>query len=351
MNIKKIGSGVAKGVGGLLGLAVLIAWSGGCFGHKTAPGKVAFEEGFAFPAGAAVYRVAVTQQAARVDVVGTVKSEMEIHLSSRLSAYVSGVHASAGDRVTKGQVLVTLDDRELKEQLAGARAQQAQAEAEFARVTKLLEARAATEQALTAAKSAFDGASAQVKSIDVMLTFTEIRSPIDGRVTDRRIETGDLANPGQVLLSVYDPVRLRLEAAVPVRLIERLGMEKSVDVQLDRPNRLLKGRVSGVVGEVDSMSRTQIAKVSLDEAGDVLPGTFGRLWIYEEPRAVMLAPSSSVYRVGQLEYVQVRKGDRVVRRLVKTGPGDGSFVEVLSGLSAGDSVLLNPVMTGDGKEG
>lgn len=351
MNIRKIVGTAAKVVGGLAGLAVLVAWSGGCFSHKTAPGKVSHEPGIPFPEGAQTHRVVVTQHASRIDVVGTVRSEEEVHLSARLGAYVSGVHASAGERVTKGQVLVTLDDRDMKEQLAAARAQLALAESEHERVRKLVEARASTEQALTAAKSAFDAAVAQVKRAEVMLTYAEIRSPMDGRVTDRRIEVGDLANPGQVLLTVYDPLRLRLEAAVPVRLTRRIPAGGAVEVQVGEDRVVARGTVTQVVGEIDALSRTQLAKIRIEGAGGVLPGEFGRVWIYDEARPAIFVPATSVYRAGQLEYVQVRTGKRAIRRLVKTGPVLDGKVEVLAGLDAGDEVLVEPVVSAARSEG
>ena len=59
----------------------------------------------------------------------------------------------------------------------------------------------------------------------MMMSYAQITSPIDGIVTDRRIEVGDLANPGQVLLTVYDSEHMRLEAPVPVRLVDRLALE------------------------------------------------------------------------------------------------------------------------------
>ena len=168
-------------------------------------------------------------------------------------------------------------------------------------------------------------------------------------VTERRIEAGDLANPGMLLLAVYDPSRMRLEAPVPVRLLDRLAVGQSVEVTLDRPAKVFPGTVSEIVSEVDPASRTQLVKIHLDVAdGDVLPGTFGRLWVDAGPREVIAIPSSAVIRVGQLEFVQAVRDGRVVRRLVKTGPARDTSVEILSGLSAGDVILVNRL---DAKKG
>ena len=98
---------------------------------------------------------------------------------------------------------------------------------------------------------------------------------------------------------------------------------------------------------MDAASRTQLVKVHLDGvAGDVLPGTFGRLWVAAEAREAFFVPASAVRQIGQLAFVQVVRDGRAVRRLVKTGPARGDRVEILSGLRAGETVLANPILEG-----
>ena len=332
---------LTAGIGGLL---ALILWSGGFLLHKLSPAQVRAETGIPLPAGSQTLAVTSEMVSPRIDLVGTVASGEKIVLSSRISAYVKKVYVSAGDRVRHGQRLILLDNRELEQQLAAAEAGLAQAKTEYERARKLMAADATTDQALTAARSAYETASAQVRQIKVMLTFTEITSPIDGRITDRRIEAGDLAAPGQPLLGVFAPQNMRIEVPVPVRLVEKMQLQQRVDIELDRPDRLFTGSVIEVVGEIDPLSRTQKMKVHIEGAGtDVLPGTFGRVWITDDPRPAILVPMSAVYRIGQLELVQLVTDNRVVRRMVKTGPRFGDRIEILSGLSDGDTILIQPV--------
>ena len=331
----------------LLGLAVVIAWSGGFLSKKVKPGALEHQAGVAVPADAATAEVKAESVPVRVEVVGTTASEEKINLSARIPAYVSEVLASAGYRVKKGQKLIVLDDRDIRQQLAGAEAQLNQAKTEYERAKQLFEKEATTQQALTAAESMYAGARAQVEQVKVMLTYAQVESPIDGIVTDRRVETGDLANPGMLLLAVYDPLRMRLEAPVPVRLVDRLALGQEVEVSLERPARVLKGQVAEIVSEVDAASRTQLVKVHLDGVeGDVLPGTFGRLWVDAESRDAVYVPASAVRQIGQLAFVQVVRDGRAVRRLVKTGPVRGDRIEILSGLRAGDVILVNPILEG-----
>lgn len=335
---------IMKIIMGLILLAIMILWSGGFFRSKLPPGQVKAQTGIPIPAEVKTFKVESTLVAPRIDLVGTVASEENILLSARISAHVKRIFVSAGERVKEGQVLIKLDDRELKEQFAAAEAGLQQAQIEYERSQKLMAADATTDQALTAAKSAFETARARFQQIKVMLTFTEIKSPIDGKVTDRRIEAGDLANAGQVLLGVFAPQNMRLEVPVPVRLVQKLQLGEVVDIELDRPSRPFTGKVTEVVGEIDPMSRTQRVKVLINEVSpDLLPGTFGRVWISDAPRPAILVPASSVYRIGQLEIVQVVKENSAIRRLVKTGPRYGDMIEILSGLSENDIILAEPI--------
>lgn len=321
---------------GLLALA-------GC-GPKVEPGRTETAVGIALPANAQTIAVAVEPYREKLDVMGTVASASRAQISAKLSATVEKVFVTAGQSVAKDDLLVKLDDRDLKTQLAAAQIQLAQAETEQRRATKLFEQQAATEQMKTAADTAAIAAKAQLDRARVAMSWAEIRSPITGVVTDKQVDNGDLANPGQPLLAVYDPKQLRLEAAVPARLIPLLALGSEVSVALDNPSREVKGRVEEIVGEADAASRTQKVKVRLEDAAELRPGQFGRLLVALPPRDAMFVPSSAVYRSGQLEFVQVASESRAERRLVKSGRVVGDRVEILSGLKTGEKVLAQPVM-------
>ena len=275
-----------------------------------------------------------------MDVVGSVTAAERVKIAARLQGQVREVRASAGQRVAKDDILLVLDDREIREQLTAAEAQLRQAEAEYKRTRQLFEARSASEQELTAAESAFQSARAQVDRVRVLQSYTVIRAPLAGVVIERHVEVGDLASPGQELLALYDPTRMRLEAAVPVRLVPHLALGESVEVAIEHPAVTLPGTVAEIVGEIDSRSRTQVVRVNMERPeADLLPGAFGRLWVATGSRAALYAPAAAVRRVGQLERVDLVRDGRIIDRLVRTGPAHAGRVEILSGLADGDTIL------------
>lgn len=328
----------------LAGLIVLIVWTTGILRERVSPGVVDFAPGLPLPADAETLTVHPEEIPRRVDVVGSVTSDNTVLLGARVSAYVSEVRVSAGDPVERNQVLIRLDDRDLRTQREAARAALRRAETEYERYKSLHETQFATDQEYIQAESAYHTAMAQLEQADVMLTFTEIRSPMDGIVSDRHAEVGMLANPGQTLLTVYDPTVMRLDAPVPVRLTDYLAIGDPLDVRLERPDTVIPGRINRIVSEIDPRTRTQTVQIMLDTDDlKILPGTFGRLQLGAAEQRVIMVPASAVYRVGQLEFVQIVEEDRAIRRLIKTGAMDGHRVEVLSGLQDGETILVQPV--------
>ncbi len=325
---------------GVVGLVALMVWSAGGCGEKVTPGTVPVAPGEPLPTGAVTLRVERVRAPGWVEVPATVESETKATLSAKIPAHVREVLVGAGAVVTQGQDLIRLDDREIAEQVAAAEAQLRQAEAEARRTKALFDSKAATEQQMLAAETAREGARAQLERARVMLSYTRIVAPMDGVVTDRRVEPGDLASPGMPLLAVYDPTRMRVEAAVPMRLAERLTVGDELDVEFAQPAVCRRGRISEIVSEIDPASRTQRVKVRLAEPEGLKPGAFARLIVPTEPAERIRVPAAAVEQVGQLEYVRVVREGRVVRRLVRTGIRRDGQVEVLSGLDHGDVIVV-----------
>lgn len=112
-----------------------------------------------------------------------------------------------------------------------------------------------------------------------------------------------------------------------------------MSIELEYPAGWYTGVVSEIVGEINPASRTQLVKLTMDaKSAQILPGTFGRIWVESDPIPGIRIPQSAIIRVGQLEMVQLVQDGRIIRRLVKTGSVIGDQVEILSGLSDGDRI-------------
>ena len=125
---------------------------------------------------------------------------------------------------------------------------------------------------------------------EVGLSYTEIRSPVAGRVVDRLADPGDTALPGKPLLSVYDPRALRIE--VPVRESLAIGLKAgtSLQVRLGAGADVLTGAVDEIVPQAEAGSRTFLVKVGLPAAEGIYAGMFGRILIPLSEEEVLVIP-------------------------------------------------------------
>ncbi len=290
------------------------------------------------------------------ELVGSVESELRTSVASRIVANIVEMKVRAGDHVKKDQVLVVLDDRDLRSRVAQARENLKAAEAvrdlakiELDRVNQMYQQKVASEfevdqwraKHLTAAADVARTQQA-VSEAEVALSDAQIRSPIDGIVIDRQAEPGDQASPGMPLLTVYDPTRLRLEASLRESYIGYLQkqMGKTIPVLIESIGDQRDGVLQEIVPAADPGSRSFLVKVHLNDPSGLYPGMFGRVRLALDEAPRLEVDRSAIREVGQLPLVEVVTAQGIERRAIRLGRRDGVTVEVLAGLSEGDVVAL-----------
>jgi HlyD family secretion protein len=315
------------------------------------------------------------------EAVGTIRPLTESVIESRISGQVMEVLVSPGDRVLKNQALVMLDDRQvtarlnqageektlaenrLSQALKGvdeARAGLEQARAAYERSQALfdkhivptqqleidkaafLTARARLEknlEAVTAAKTDIRRAEQVVAEAQISLEYTKIKAPEAGVVVQRLMDPGDQAIPGRALLKIQTSGFLLLEAHVREGLIHHIVQDKEYNVKIQTVDKTVLAVIREITPYADPETRTFLVKASLSEDPGIFPGMFGRLVIPMGLETIPVIPGQAVTRVGQLEMVHVKtSGNRFRSVYIKTGKTLGTHVEVLSGLTGGETI-------------
>lgn len=343
------------------GVTLLLLWLAG----KFAP-KVPTEIPAGRASGRAIEGAVVAVRTIRVPLVetavGTIRAVHETTIGSKLLARVVDVKLKAGQHVGQGDVLVRLDDADLRAKLEQAQAAAASAEAAYAqavsdekRFADLLKANAASRQDYEKAATALRSTEAEVRrtheivnEVRATLDWATVRSPMDGTVIDKRVNVGDLVTPGQVLVSLFDPTRLQLIASVRESLAARLSVGGSIDVEIEGLKKRCTGTVSEIVPEAQAASRAFQVKVTGPCPAGVYTGMFARMLIPLDDEEVLVVPHRAVRRIGQLELVEVAEQGHASRRAVRTGRAFGDDIEVLSGLAQGESVVVPEKRDGAG---
>ena len=286
--------------------------------------------------------------------VGTIRAVHETSIGSKLLARVTEVSLKAGQKVRSGDILLRLDDADLRAKLQQAKAAVASVEAVRAqavtdeqRYAELSKTKAVSKQQYEQAATALQSAEAElrrareaVNEVQATLDWATVRSPIDGTVIDKKVDVGDMVSPGQILLTLFDPKRMQLVASVRESLTRQLQVGQSIGVWVDGLNKQCSGTVSEIVPEAQSASRTFQVKVTGPCPPGIYTGMFGRLLIPLQEEQVLVIPRQAVRHVGQLELVEVVDGGRAAKRAIRTGRKLDEDVEVLSGLREGEQVVI-----------
>ena len=276
-------------------------------------------------------------------IVGTVRPKLTAWLAAKIGGRIEELRVAPGDRVTAGQVLVVLDELEIKARLAQAEAVLAQARADMDRYQALLKGNAVTQAEFDAMETRQRVAQAGVDEAKAALDQTRLLAPFGGVITRKLADVGDLASPGRPLLGLEDSSQLRLEADVPEALIGELELGAICQVEIDALDVKLEGVVREMAPTADPNSRTFPVKLDLPAHPDLRAGLFGRVAIPAGRAPMLWIPRSALRIQGQLKTVFVVEEGRARLRLVRTGRELADRVEIVSGLDVGEPLVLEGV--------
>ncbi len=287
--------------------------------------------------------------------VGTIRAAREAVVASKILARIEEVRVKAGQRVEQGEILVVLDNADLRARIeqavaaeASAKARLDQAEIEQARNVRLRARETITQSDLDkstseqkSARAEYDRARRSVEESRILDAFATIRAPFRGQVIDKKVNAGEIATPGQPLLSIFDPDHMQLYATVRESLALRLKVGQHIAARLDAFDYHCSATIDEIVPEAQIESRSFLVKVSGPCPPNVYTGMFGRIFVPLDDEELLVVPAAAVTRVGQLDMVEVVEDGAIERRFVQLGRSIDQGREVLSGLKPGERVVLS----------
>ncbi len=351
--------------------------------------------------GVKVEKVAVEPVGDFYEATGTVRAKTSTVLSAKIMGTVTSLRVREGDRVSAGQTLIEIDNRDATAQLQKAQAGLRQAEQGVAEVEQSISAaqssKAAAEankrlavstlnryqvlldrksvspqefdevktrasvaeaeadraekmlQMLAAKKkqvqAQIDQAKADIMAAQVFVGYSRVVTPISGIVTAKQIEIGSTATPGTPLLTIEDDRNYRLEAAVEESQIGKVKLKDRALVKIDAHGAdELEGAVAEILPAADPMSRSYTVKIDIPGQSQLRSGLYGTARFSRGERQAIAIPAKAIVQRGQLTNVFIVDESNIARlRLIKTGKAFGDRVEILSGLSDGDRVAVDGI--------
>jgi len=291
----------------------------------------------------ATVRTDVVQSRKRVateEVVGTVRAKLRSVIEAKVSGRIEQLLVAPGQQVKAGEQLVVIDAREVQARFDQAAALRQQAEADLKRLSSLYAQKIVSQAEFDNAQARARVAVAGVAEAETMLGYTKVIAPFAGVITRKHADVGDLATPGKPLLELEDSTALRLEADVPEAVVGKLNLGDNLPVRISALEQELAGKVSEIAPAADPSSRTFLVKLDLPGNHNLRAGQFGRVAMPIGETTTLRVPTSAVVQRGQMEIVFVVSDGKALLRLVKTGKRIGSEVELVSGIDAGEKVVI-----------
>jgi RND family efflux transporter MFP subunit len=302
---------------------------------------------------------------------GTVSARTISTVAGRMMGTVTSIKVKEGDRVSAGQLLLTIDDSDVAQKVKAAREGCNEAEkgleaarenrnlmtVTFQRYRKLYDGKALSGQELDQigtkkkvadidfekAQAVVARAKAGLKEAEVYQGFTRIVSPVSGVVTGKKTDIGSMAVPGVPLFTIEDDSGYRIDVNCDESLAARIRPGMAAVVFIEALNKEVKGKIAEVVPSVDPASRSFLVKIAIKGEG-LRNGFYGKVSIPIGERETLLVPKNAVVEKGQLIGIYTVNKDSVISyRLVKTGRNYGDRVEILSGLNPGEDVVVGGV--------
>ncbi len=249
---------------------------------------------------------------------GKIEAVNSANLSTRMMGYVDKIYVQVGEKVRKGQQLISISNTDLSAKLAQvdagiteATAAYKNAEKDFNRFTALFKDNSASQKELdditanyTMAKARLEGANQMKNEVNAQFSYANIRAPFSGTVTNKFINVGDMANPGMPLLEVESPGKFQVLTMVPESEILHIKADTDVNVVLKSLDKMIKGKVMEMSTSAKNTGGQYMVKVMLEKTdATVMSGMYATVQFPtesdESTQAVML-PKDAIVTNGQL---------------------------------------------------
>jgi len=305
------------------------------------------------------------------ETAGTIKAKNMSLIASKVMGTITSISVKEGDRVSAGQTLLTIDDRDAVPRMMAAEAgyQEALKALQMAEEVKLLTnttheryrqlynenaiSQLQMDQVASQGKVAmldFERVQAAVKrahaswvEAQAYYGFTRVLAPTDGVITAKKADNGSMAVPGTPLLVLEDDSSYVLEADVDESMTGKISLGMMADIMIDSLGKSIQGTVIELAPTVDPAARKIHIKIQITSEG-LKSGLYARVKLSTNKKETVLLPKKAIVEKGQLTGVYaVDNQGLVLYRIVRLGKAYNDQIEILSGINSGDKVIIEGV--------
>ena len=291
---------------------------------------------------------------------GKIEAVKSTNLSTKMMGYVDKIQVKVGDKVSKGQLLLRINSADISAKLAQVNAGITEAtvaynnaEKDYNRFTVLFNDNSASQNELDDMTAGYNMAKARLEAskqmkneVNAQLAYTNIRAPFSGIITNKFINTGDMAIPGMSLLDMEAPGNFQVITMLPESEISQIKKSTEVNVIVKSIGKTVKGKVVEVSASSKNTGGQYLVKIALDKTPvKLLSGMFATTQFPIEKRTAstaILIPTEAIVNKGQLTGIYtVSQSNTALLRWLRLGRINGDQIEVLSGLNSDESYIIS----------
>ncbi len=278
---------------------------------------------------------------------GSIEANEQIEIHSEVSGIVEGIYFDEGTNVKKGQVLFKVNDIELRAQLQQAVTKEGLAAENARRAKLLLEKEAISQEEYDISRADYKSAQAQTQLIQAQISKTAVKAPFSGKIGLRSISPGTYITPAVLVAKLVNTGKLKITFSIPEKYASQIKSGSTIDFSVSGSSKTYTAKIYAIEPEVEVATRTLKVRAIADNIdGNLFPGTFADVKL---PLAIIkdaiVVPSESIIPVQDGKKVFIANMGKAKEVMVQATTRTDASILILSGLKAGDTLIVGGVMS------
>jgi membrane fusion protein (multidrug efflux system) len=279
-------------------------------------------------------------------ITGNVQAEESVDLRTESAGKVIKIYFSEGAKVKQGELLLKINDQELKAQYDRAKARQKLAEEQEYRQRILLNKEAISQQEYDIVFTELQSLKAETDLINAQLAKTELRAPFAGQLGLRMISVGDYITPTSTITKLVKNDKVKITFSIPEKYSNSMKNNAEIIFMVEGNNKKYKANVYAIEPMIDENTRTLQVRAIANNDGELIPGSFSKVELeLKEIKNAILIPNQAIIPILKGKKVYTVENGLAKEVIVETGIRNDRFIQVTSGLNVGDTVVTTGIMS------
>jgi membrane fusion protein (multidrug efflux system) len=289
-----------------------------------------------------IYEVVQSEFAVVVEALGTAKANESVLLTAQNTDFVQSIEFDDGQLVKKGQLLLTLNNRQEKARVHELEINLQEAKRQLKRIADLARGNAASQQLLDEQQAKVKSIAAQKEVVEAQLAELELRAPFGGKLGIRQVSLGALVKPGDVIATLDDLQVVKVDFSIAEVHLPSIAQGQLINASsIAYPGEIFRGKIASVDSRIDPITRAVQVRATIDnEAEKLRPGMLLQILLQKQILNTLVVPEGALIPIEDKQFVFVIEDNKASKREVLVGRRKPGVAQILSGLDIGDKVVV-----------